>query len=107
MKGKGRKELMYVVYGKVEFFLPYCHSLKEKRKVINSVVDRVRKRFNISISEVEYQDLWQRGALGFAAVAEGENKAFLLAKVVRETVEESSENLEVLVFESQIIPYHD
>lgn len=98
---------MYVVYGKVEFFLPYCHSLKEKRKVINGVVDRVRKRFNISISEVEYQDLWQRGALGFAAVAEGENRACLLAAVVRETVEESDDNLEIIFFDSQVIPYHD
>lgn len=94
---------MYVVYGKIEIFLPYCHSLKEKRKIINSIVDRIRKRFNISIAEVEYHDLWQRAALGFAAVADGEKKAGMLASIVRETVEDSNDGLEVTDFDIKIV----
>ena len=51
---------MYVVYGYVELYLPYCSSLKEKRKIIHGLISRVRKRFNVSTSEVEFHDLWQR-----------------------------------------------
>lgn len=98
---------MYVVYGRIELFLPYCHSLKEKRKIVNSIVDRIRKRFNISVAEIDYHDLWQRAALGFAAVAEGQKKAEMLACVVRETAEDSDDALEVTDFYIEIISYSD
>ena len=44
-------------------------SLKGKRQVIKSVVDRARQRFNISIAEVEDQDLWQKAVLGICTVS--------------------------------------
>ena len=47
----------------------WVHSLKEKRMVVRSLCDRVRNRFNVSIAEVEAQDLHQRVVLGIACVA--------------------------------------
>ena len=44
-------------------------SLKGKRQVIKSVVERARQRFNISIAEVEDQDLWQKAVLGICTVS--------------------------------------
>lgn len=43
-----------------EIFLNGINNLKEKRKIINSLKDSLRNNFNISISEVDYEDLWQR-----------------------------------------------
>lgn len=43
-----------------EIFLNGVNSLKEKRKIVNSLKDNLRNNFNISISEVDYEDLWQR-----------------------------------------------
>ncbi|MEO0231077.1 MAG: DUF503 domain-containing protein [candidate division WOR-3 bacterium] len=43
-----------------EIFLNGVNNLKEKRKIINSLKDTLRNNFNISISEVDYEDLWQR-----------------------------------------------
>lgn len=51
--------------------LPFCHSLKEKRRVLRSLKDRLRSRHNISIAEVDSQDLWQRAVIGIAAVGDG------------------------------------
>lgn len=51
------------------FIVPGSHSLKEKRHVVKSVKDRIGARFNVSVAEVDFQDLWQRGALGVAVVA--------------------------------------
>ena len=54
----------------VAIHLPGSHSLKDKRRVVKSLKDRLRGRHNISICEVDAQDLWQRAVLGMAAVAD-------------------------------------
>lgn len=43
-------------------------SLKSKRHVLRSIKDRIRSRFNVSVSEVENQDLWQRVTVGVACI---------------------------------------
>lgn len=44
-------------------------SLKEKRAVLKRVLTRVQNKFNVSISEIGYQDTWQRTSFGIAAVS--------------------------------------
>jgi uncharacterized protein len=53
----------------VELFIPDGHSLKDKRRILQSVKTRVREKFNVSIAEVGEQDLWQKAILGLACVA--------------------------------------
>ena len=53
----------------LELFLPECRSLKSKRQIVRSMQDRIRNRFNVSVSEVDHQDLWQRTVLGVASVS--------------------------------------
>ena len=53
----------------IELFIPDSQSLKDKRQVVLSVKDRLREKFNVSIAEVDGQDLWQRAVLGLACVA--------------------------------------
>jgi uncharacterized protein len=53
----------------VDMRLPGVTSLKHKRHVIRSVKDNVRNKFNVSISETDWQDLWQRAQLGVAGVS--------------------------------------
>ena len=50
----------------LEIHVPHARSLKDKRAVVRSVKDRLR-RFNVSVAEVEHQDLLQRCRLGVAA----------------------------------------
>jgi len=53
----------------LELHIPGATSLKAKRQVIKSLIQRLRNRFNVSISEVgSNQDLWQRTELGLAVV---------------------------------------
>ncbi len=44
-------------------------SLKDKRRVIKSIVERVRQRYNVSISEVGEMDNWRKAEIGIAAVS--------------------------------------
>ncbi|WP_026692448.1 DUF503 domain-containing protein [Peribacillus kribbensis] len=46
-----------------------AHSLKEKRAVLQRIMTRLRQRFNISIAEVDHQDVWQRTKLAIAVVS--------------------------------------
>jgi len=53
---------------KIEFLLFDNRSLKGKRKVVRSMVDKVKARFNVSIAEVGANDKWQKIELGISAV---------------------------------------
>jgi uncharacterized protein len=61
---------MFIAVGRFEFFIPDSRSLKDKRQVLRSVIQTTANKFNVSIAEVEYQDLWQRAAVGVSCVAE-------------------------------------
>ncbi len=52
----------------LELHIPGVNSLKAKRQVIKSLIQRLRNRFNVSIAETGNQDLWQRVELGMAVV---------------------------------------
>lgn len=53
----------------IDFLVPEARSLKDKRRVLRSVKDRVRARFNCSVAETGHHDLWQRGRLSVVVVS--------------------------------------
>lgn len=70
--------------------LPYSHSLKEKRAVLQKVRDRLRARFNVAIAELDHQDVWQHATLGIVSIS---NSQTLLESVFRQVLEESEKIL--------------
>lgn len=66
---------MFVGVLRLTLYLPEPGSLKSKRHLLRSAIDRVKARFNVSIAEVGGNDLWQRSVVGVAAV--GNDHAFL------------------------------
>lgn len=58
-----------IVYMEVECLIRQAQSLKEKRSVVKSLISKIRKDFNVSISEIEFQDVWQRTKLAVVIVA--------------------------------------
>ena len=53
----------------IELRLAENHDLKGKRRVLKSIKDRVRGRFNVSIAEIDDLDFWQRSTIGVACVS--------------------------------------
>jgi len=51
-----------------ELALAGCQSLKDKRRIVKSLKDRLHQRFNVSAAEVDHQDAWQRAALACSVV---------------------------------------
>ena len=70
----------------LEIQLPYAHSLKEKRAVLNRVRDRLRARFNVAVAELDHQDAWQQATLGVVSIS---NSQPLLESVFQRVLAES------------------
>jgi uncharacterized protein len=45
------------------------HSLKDKRSVLKRIMNKLSKDYNVSVAEIDFQDLWQRTCLGIAYVS--------------------------------------
>ena len=70
----------------LDIHIPHAHSLKDKRMVVRSLKDRLRSKFNVSVSEVNHQDLWQRSQVSVVTVGSDEQ---FLQKVLEEAAEEA------------------
>jgi uncharacterized protein YlxP (DUF503 family) len=53
----------------LEIRVEYSHSLKDKRQVVKSLKDRLRHKFNVSVAEIDYHDLWQRALVAAVTVS--------------------------------------
>ena len=70
-----------------EFHLDGCRSLKEKRRVLKSLKDRLHHRFNVSVAETAHHDRWQRAELSCCVVARDRRQAESVLSSVDNTVE--------------------
>jgi len=88
----------------VELHVHGSQSLKEKRGVVRSLVQRVRNRFPVSIAEVGGQDTWQRAVLGIATVGGDARK---LRSVLEQVVEfvDGTGLAEVVGSDVEIVPF--
>ena len=60
---------MIIEAATVKLYAPWVHSLKEKRMVVKSLIDKAHNKFNVSIAEIGEQDIHQTIMLGMACVA--------------------------------------
>ena len=52
----------------LHLFIPGAHSLKDRRRALRSIKDRLRTQFNVSVAEVDQQEYWQSAVFGVCAV---------------------------------------
>ena len=87
---------------RIELFIPESGSLKTKRFAIKSIKDRLRKRFNVSVAEVDNADKWQRSSIGVAAVS---NETRFIEKVLYKVLDLVHGDRRVEVIDSSINYY--
>jgi uncharacterized protein len=59
----------------LDIHIPHAQSLKDKRMVVRRLKDRLRSKFNVSVSETDHQDLWQRATISVATVGSDQEYA--------------------------------
>ncbi len=86
----------------IRILLFEANSLKEKRHVVKSVIERVKSRFNVSIAEVGEQEKWQVAEIGFSCVTNSRRHADeIINNVVRFI--EGDGRFDVTAFEMEIL----
>lgn len=91
---------MIVLSAKLTIYIPWAASLKEKRQVKRSLIDKTCQKFNVSIAEVDTQDVHQTLTLGIANVSGEHHHA---RKVLDEAVRFIESNTEAEVVSVEII----
>ena len=72
---------MLVALTRFDLRIPGSGSLKEKRHVVKTLTASVRAKFNVSVAEVDHQDLWQRATIAVSAVS---GEGYHLRKVMHQ-----------------------
>ncbi len=88
---------------RIKLHISESRSLKDKRRIVKSVVSRLKNQYNISIAEVDDQDLWQLVTLGIACVSnQSQHIDETLSKVVSFIVSNYPE-LEIVDHQTEIL----
>ncbi len=89
---------------RIELRLPENLSLKGKRGVLKSITSRVRNKFNVSVAEVDNQDLWQLATLGICCVSNNKRYTNELLSKIADFLVNQRFDVEILSYEIEIIP---
>ncbi len=69
----------------LELHIPDAQSLKDKRQVLRSLKDKLRRDFNVAVAELEHHDTWQRSVVGIVTISNEEKHVReMLQKVLDE-----------------------
>ena len=88
---------------KIELYLPMNQDLKGKRRIVKSLTDQIRSRFNVSVSEIENNELWQIATIGIAIIS---NKIIILNRTFDQIfsfIESSNHDLNIISHDTEII----
>jgi uncharacterized protein YlxP (DUF503 family) len=87
----------------LELHIPGNGSLKGKRRIIKSLIARLRKEFNVSVAEVGAQDVWQLAIIGVVCVSNDRNYVHSLLTRVVHWIEESRLDCELVDYQIEIL----
>ena len=85
-----------------ELHLPYSRSLKEKRKVVKGLVDRLHDRYRVSVLESGFHDLHQRAEVSVAYLSSSERELQRMAQELRRIADDEGEAV-VSQWEDQVL----
>lgn len=94
---------MHIGVCTIELRLPGNGSLKGKRSVIKSITTRVSREFNVSIAEVDAQNLWQRAVLGVSCVSSSASYAHGLMERVVQWIEFNRPDIELIEYHIELL----
>jgi hypothetical protein len=90
---------------KIRLRLPENMSLKGKRRVLKSIVTQLKNRFNVSVAEVDDQQLWQMATIGVCCLSNDSRYTNeVLSKVVN-FIANGRFDVEMLDYKIEIIPF--
>jgi len=87
----------------IELRIPGNGSLKGKRRVVKSLLAKVRREFNVSAAEVDAQDIWQRAVIGLACVSNSSEQVHRVLMLAIQAMENWRLDAEVLDYRIELL----
>jgi len=94
---------MQVGVCKMRLRIPENSSLKDKRRVLKSIMTRVSNKFNVAIAEVEDQELWQVATLGITCLSNSTRQANSVLSAVVDFICQSRFDVEIIDWEMEFL----
>lgn len=85
----------------IKLHAPWVHSLKEKRMVVKSLLAKLQNKFNVSVAELDEQDIHQIIVLGLAGIVANNAQADSVSEAIQHFVDSNTE-AELLEFDCEI-----
>ena len=98
---------MHVGICKIRLRIPENGSLKDKRRIIKSIVSRVRNKYNVSVAEIDDNDTWQLATLGISCVSNDKRHANEIISRIADYISDVRFEVEVLDYSTEFIPIFD
>lgn len=95
---------MKILIMTLEFRAEWVKSLKEKRMIVLSLTKRLSNKFNVSVSEVDYQDIHEQIVIGITSVANTKEVLYSLKEKILDFVEDNTD-AELVKIEEEVIDY--
>jgi len=90
---------MIIGFLSLEIYIPYSHSLKEKRKRLSGLKDRLKNKYNVAVAELDYHKKWQRTKIGIVTL---NNEKRLVDSLFSKIIADAEENTDGYIIEHQI-----
>ncbi len=90
---------MIIGFLSLEIYIPYSHSLKEKRKRLSSLRNRLKNRYNVAFAELDYHKKWQRTKIGVVTL---NNQKRLIDSLFSKIIADTEMNIDGHIIEHQI-----
>jgi hypothetical protein len=80
-------------------YIPDCHSLKDKRSIISNIKLHLRKKYNISISEINHKNLWKKTTLAICCISDNRQ---IIDRTIDSLIKEIDNNPKIELINYQI-----
>jgi hypothetical protein len=90
---------MVIGFLSIEIYLPYSHSLKDKRRRLSSLINRLKTKYNVAFAELDYQKKWQRTTIGIVTL---NSQKKVVDSLFQRIIADAEQNIDGQIINQQI-----
>ncbi len=86
----------------IELYIAGASSLKDKRRILKSIIDRIHNTYNVSVAEIGYNDVWHKAKIGIACVSNETRQVYSILNNVIKFIEEDG-RMEIVYYNTDLV----
>ncbi|PKO11031.1 MAG: DUF503 domain-containing protein [Chloroflexi bacterium HGW-Chloroflexi-2] len=94
---------MALCYIEIKIDIPFAQNLKDKRSILTSITSRISKKFNVSIAEIDFNDVWKSAKLGMAIISQNGRVFDSMIESIIEYIETTYPEIRVSITHKELL----